>query len=62
MLGRCHVENPVAMFVSRHFSFVCHKNTANKFFTNQQCITAALLASNCTGKIREDPKIGGECN
>uniref|UniRef100_A0A8R1HSM7 DUF19 domain-containing protein n=1 Tax=Caenorhabditis japonica TaxID=281687 RepID=A0A8R1HSM7_CAEJA len=59
-LGRCHVENPVTSFVQRHLSFVCQKEMAIKFFENQQCITNSLMKSNCTAKIREDPRIGGE--
>ncbi|KAF1752054.1 hypothetical protein GCK72_018608 [Caenorhabditis remanei] len=59
-LGRCHVDNPVASFVTRHFSFICHKDVATKYFDNQQCISSALVPSKCTDLIKEEPKIGGE--
>ncbi|CAZ39163.2 DUF19 domain-containing protein [Caenorhabditis elegans] len=59
-LGRCHVDNPVANFVTRHFSFVCQKDAATKYFENQQCISLTLVVSKCTTSIKEEPKMGGE--
>uniref|UniRef100_A0A1I7U2N7 DUF19 domain-containing protein n=1 Tax=Caenorhabditis tropicalis TaxID=1561998 RepID=A0A1I7U2N7_9PELO len=60
-LGRCHVDNPVASFVTRHFSFVCHKETITKYFENQQCISTTLIeARRCSEMINEEPTIGGE--
>ncbi|CAI2354780.1 unnamed protein product [Caenorhabditis sp. 36 PRJEB53466] len=59
-LGKCHVANPVATFVARHFSFVCASDVAGKYFANQNCIASALNASNCTSRINGDPKIGGD--
>ncbi|CAP30441.2 Protein CBG11530 [Caenorhabditis briggsae] len=59
-LGRCHVDSPVASFVTRHFSVVCRKDVATKYFENQPCITSTLVPSKCTSLINEEPKIGGE--
>ncbi|EGT42648.1 hypothetical protein CAEBREN_14247 [Caenorhabditis brenneri] len=60
LLEKCHVEDNIASFVSRHFSFACKQDFEMEKFASQECITETVVRSNCSVLINQEPQIGGE--